>query len=117
MSNSLMMYDALGYPPEHPDRVTARSAIEKLFVFGEDETYLQPCVSPVWDTALAAHALAETGDPRAEAAAADAIAWLKPRQVLDVAGTTLSRGRTFGPAAGLSSTGTRITRTRTIPPS
>lgn len=86
MSNSLMMYDALGYPPDHPDRVTARSAIEKLFVFGEDETYLQPCVSPVWDTALAAHALAETGDPRAEAAAADAIAWLKPRQVLDVAG-------------------------------
>ena len=27
----------------------------------DDEAYCQPCVSPVWDTALAAHALLEAG--------------------------------------------------------
>ena len=86
MASSVMMYDALGLPPEHPDRTTARGAIEKLLVVGEDEAYCQPCVSPVWDTALAAHALLETLDEKAEAAAIEAIEWLKPRQVLDVAG-------------------------------
>ena len=54
MANSVMMYDALGYPPEHPDRAIARRAVEKLLVVKDDEAYCQPCVSPVWDTALAA---------------------------------------------------------------
>ena len=52
MANSVMMYDALGYPPEHPDRAIARRAVDKLLVIREDEAYCQPCVSPVWDTAL-----------------------------------------------------------------
>jgi squalene-hopene/tetraprenyl-beta-curcumene cyclase len=52
----------------------------------EDEAYCQPCVSPVWDTALVAHALLETGDAAAEAAAARGLEWLKPLQVLDVKG-------------------------------
>src|SRR5205085_793789 len=49
-----------------------------------DESYCQPCVSPVWDTALAAHALLEAGG--ADARVAEALAWLQPRQVLDVKG-------------------------------
>ena len=35
----------------------------------DDEAYCQPCVSPVWDTALVGHALLEAGAPDAEAAA------------------------------------------------
>ena len=46
MANSVMMYDALGYPPEHPDRAIARRAVDKLLVIREDEAYCQPCVSP-----------------------------------------------------------------------
>jgi squalene-hopene/tetraprenyl-beta-curcumene cyclase len=61
MANSVMMYDALGFPPEHPHRATARRAIDKLLVIREDEAYCQPCVSPVWDTALVAHAMMEVG--------------------------------------------------------
>ncbi|HLY81049.1 MAG TPA: prenyltransferase/squalene oxidase repeat-containing protein, partial [Caulobacteraceae bacterium] len=38
------------------------------------------------DTALVAHALLEAGAPEAEAAAAHGLEWLKPLQVLDVAG-------------------------------
>ncbi|MDB5511467.1 MAG: squalene-hopene cyclase [Enterovirga sp.] len=86
MANSVMMFDGIGYPDDHPDRAIARRAIEKLLVVKPDEAYCQPCVSPVWDTALAAHALLETGDPRAEAAALEAADWLRPRQILDLAG-------------------------------
>lgn len=83
MANSVMMFDCLGYPADHPARAIARESVERLLVVGEDEAYCQPCVSPVWDTALAAHAMMEAG----EDAAADAgLAWLGPRQVLDVAG-------------------------------
>jgi squalene-hopene/tetraprenyl-beta-curcumene cyclase len=86
MANSVMMFDALGYEESHPDRATARGAIEKLLVVDEEKAYLQPCVSPVWDTALAAHALLETGDVQAEQAVVEAMRWLKPRQILDVKG-------------------------------
>ncbi|AGH49561.1 squalene-hopene cyclase [Sphingomonas sp. MM-1] len=90
MANAVMMYDALGYPPDHPDRAIARASVEKLLVLdpedGTDEIYCQPCVSPVWDTALAAHALMEAGGDAAEARAAKGLAWLKPLQVLDVKG-------------------------------
>ncbi|WP_375460214.1 squalene--hopene cyclase [uncultured Enterovirga sp.] len=86
MSNSIVMFDALGFGEDYPERVVARRAIEKLLVDDGEEAYLQPCVSPVWDTALAAHALLETGDGEAEQAVVEAMHWLKPRQILDVKG-------------------------------
>ena len=86
MANSVMMYDVLGYPENHPDRAIARLSVEKLLVIKADEAYCQPCVSPVWDTALVAHALLETKDAAAEAAVARGLEWLKPLQVLDVKG-------------------------------
>ncbi|GAC1310449.1 MAG: squalene--hopene cyclase [Vulcanimicrobiaceae bacterium] len=86
MANSLMAFDALGYASDHPDRVTARGAIDRLLVFEGDEAYCQPCVSPIWDTSLVAHALFETGSPEALEAAKRADLWLVDRQVLDVVG-------------------------------
>ena len=69
MANSVMMYDVLGYPADHPSRAIARQSLDKLLVIKDDEAYCQPCLSPVWDTSLVAHALLETGEPRAEQAA------------------------------------------------
>lgn len=86
MANAVMMYDALGYPPDHPHALIARESIERLLVVGETEAYCQPCLSPVWDTALACHALMEAGGQEAEAEARRGLAWLKPRQVLDIKG-------------------------------
>ena len=86
MANSVMMYDVLGYSPEHPHRAIARKSVEKLLIVKESEAYCQPCVSPVWDTALVTHALMETKDARAEAAAVRGLEWLKPLQILDVKG-------------------------------
>ena len=85
MANLVMAFDALGYPRDHPDMVNGLKAIEKLIVFGkdDDEVYVQPCPSPIWDTGLAMHALLESGvtadDPRLRAAAE----WLRDRQILD----------------------------------
>jgi squalene-hopene/tetraprenyl-beta-curcumene cyclase len=86
MVNAVMMFDALGYPRDHPDVATQRAAIDRLLVVKSEEAYCQPCVSPVWDTALAAHALMEADGEAALSAAQRALDWLKPRQVLDVKG-------------------------------
>ena len=86
MANSVMMYDLLGYPRDHPDYAIARKSVENLLVVKGDEAYCQPCVSPVWDTALVAHALLEARTPEADAAVARGLEWLKPLQVLDVKG-------------------------------
>ncbi len=86
MANSAMMYDALGYSHNHPDYVTARGSLEKLLIVKPDEAYCQPCVSPVWDTALVAHTLLEVGSKTAVKCATAGLNWLQPLQVLDLAG-------------------------------
>jgi squalene-hopene/tetraprenyl-beta-curcumene cyclase len=91
MANSVMMYDALGYPPDHADRAIARRSIDKLLVIRDAEAYCQPCVSPVWDTALASHAMMEAGGKQAVAAAVRGLEWLKPLQELEVKGDWAER--------------------------
>jgi squalene-hopene/tetraprenyl-beta-curcumene cyclase len=86
MVNSLLMFDCLGYPLEHPDCQTALSAVRKLLVRDSGRSYCQPCLSPVWDTALAAHALMDVGDRRLDPAIRRALDWLEQKQVLDIVG-------------------------------
>jgi squalene-hopene/tetraprenyl-beta-curcumene cyclase len=86
MANSVMMFDTLGYAEDHPHRAIARLSVEKLLVIKEDEAYCQPCVSPIWDTALAAHALMEAGGGETDARVKASLDWLRERQVLDVKG-------------------------------
>ena len=86
MANSVMMFDVLGYAEDHPHRAIARRAVERLLVVKDEETYCQPCVSPVWDTSLVCHALMEVGGPEAESRTLKGLEWLKPLQVLDVKG-------------------------------
>jgi squalene-hopene/tetraprenyl-beta-curcumene cyclase len=86
MANAVMMFEALGYRKDHGDAARARASIEKLVVVDAHEAYCQPCVSPVWDTGLACHALLEASDDAAAASVGRALQWLLPRQVLDVEG-------------------------------
>jgi squalene-hopene/tetraprenyl-beta-curcumene cyclase len=80
MANSVMMFDFLG---DQKNFDIAWHSIQKLLVIRETEAYCQPCLSPIWDTALAAHALAESGASAALTAACD---WLIPRQELEIMG-------------------------------
>ena len=57
----------------------------------DDEIYCQPCVSPIWDTGLACHALLEVGGERAVAEVKRGLDWLVPMQVLDVRGDWIAR--------------------------
>ena len=86
MANTVMMFDALGYARDDPRFVAARRAIDELVVERIDEAYCQPCVSPVWDTVLACHAVLEVDGERAHARARKALTWLQQRQVLDTVG-------------------------------
>jgi squalene-hopene/tetraprenyl-beta-curcumene cyclase len=91
MANSVMMFEVLGYPVDHPDRAIARASIDKLVVIDGEEGYCQPCVSPVWDTALACHTLLEAGDDRSVASARRGLQWLLPKQVVDGRGDWIAR--------------------------
>jgi squalene-hopene/tetraprenyl-beta-curcumene cyclase len=86
IANTIMMYEALGKPADYPPRAITRRALERLLVIREHEAYCQPCMSPVWDTALTCHALIEAGSAEALGPAKQALDWLKPKQVLDVKG-------------------------------
>ncbi len=86
MANAVMAFDALGYPKDHPDLVVAKASIRKLLVLRKDEGYCQPCVSPIWDTGLAAHAMMEAGAANDGAPMRKANEWMAERQILDTAG-------------------------------
>lgn len=76
----------LGYPSDHPDRVATGEALKKLLVIGKDSAYCQPCVSPVWDTALICLALQEEASETAKENIHRALKWLKDRQLQDEPG-------------------------------
>lgn len=85
MANAVMMYDVLGYPADHPDAVIALKAVDKLVVDdGQKRAYCQPCLSPIWDTGLAIHALLDQGADRAPLE--KACDWLVSKQILNSAG-------------------------------
>ena len=86
MVNSVLMYDVLGVPSDDPRVVIAKQSIRNLVVEEGERAWVQPCVSPIWDTALATHALLEVGGPEAEAAVRKAADWMVERQITDVVG-------------------------------
>src|SRR5580698_7914605 len=86
MANTVMMYEELGKPEDYPPRAETRRGLDKLLVIGEHEAYCQPCVSPVWDTALTCHALLEAGGEAANLQAKQGLDWLLPRQELEIKG-------------------------------
>ena len=85
MANSVMMFDALGHDAHSPEATMAWAGVRKLLVVNETEAYCQPCLSPIWDTSLAGHAVAEAQGV-ASASLDTACAWLVDRQVTDLRG-------------------------------
>jgi squalene-hopene/tetraprenyl-beta-curcumene cyclase len=75
----------LGYPKDHPVRMQARKAIDNLLVERGKSVYCQPCVSPVWDTALACQTMIEVENGNS-ADIKKGLDWLRERQLKDEPG-------------------------------
>jgi squalene-hopene/tetraprenyl-beta-curcumene cyclase len=86
MVNALEAFTVLGYPSDDPRRVIAKRALQKLLVLEEGSAYCQPCLSPIWDSALAALAMQEEGSSETIDAAERALQWLRGEQLLDAPG-------------------------------
>jgi squalene-hopene/tetraprenyl-beta-curcumene cyclase len=86
MANAVMAFRTLGYPDDHPDLAIARRAVRKLLVVEPDIAWCQPCLSPLWDTALVAHAMMEAAADAPAPRVLRALDWIAERQILDVVG-------------------------------
>jgi squalene-hopene/tetraprenyl-beta-curcumene cyclase len=82
MMNSIFALMALGHGPDDP--LTSREIREfaRFEIEEKDTIRLQPCVSPVWDTAIAMVALEEAGVPADNPALVKAADWILSKQVL-----------------------------------
>jgi squalene-hopene/tetraprenyl-beta-curcumene cyclase len=82
MMNAVFALLATGNSPSEPLLARQIGHLAKLEIEDEDTLRLQPCVSPVWDTAIAMVALAEAGVAPDHPALVKAAEWLLDQQVL-----------------------------------
>jgi len=81
MMNSIIALRCLGYSLDDPRMIRAMDEFEALGIEDEDTFRMQPCKSPVWDTAYALFALGESGVPRCETRMVAAADWMLRKQV------------------------------------
>jgi squalene-hopene/tetraprenyl-beta-curcumene cyclase len=81
MVNSLLALHCLGYGREHDVIQRGLKALKFFTLEKDDRLWLQSCISPVWDTALAVRALAAAGLPPEHPAMAQATSWLLAQQI------------------------------------
>ncbi|MCC6729554.1 MAG: squalene--hopene cyclase [Chthonomonadales bacterium] len=80
MTHAVMAYKCLGYPDDHPALAHEVNELARFEVEEGDTIRLQPCLSPVWDTAIALNALLDSGLSRAHPAIARGVEWLLAKQ-------------------------------------
>ena len=80
---SIIALKCLGYPDDSAEMQYCQEELRKLVIEDEDaqKARLQPCKSPVWDTAIAVRALAAAGVQPDNPAMREAIAWLLAQQI------------------------------------
>jgi squalene-hopene/tetraprenyl-beta-curcumene cyclase len=81
MLNSLITLKTLRYSSEHPLYVKAKRDFAGLFVDDPQDFRIQPCLSPVWDTAINLVALLESGVDAGDSRIQGAVEWLKVKEV------------------------------------
>ena len=81
MLNSLIALKALGYPDHHPQVVRAARELKRLEHETEDDVRIEPCFSPVWDTAIVLMCLAESELPADHPRLMQAAEWLMNKEI------------------------------------
>jgi squalene-hopene/tetraprenyl-beta-curcumene cyclase len=86
--NSIVALRCLGYSTDDPQVIRALSEFEKLGIddpgvpdHAEPTFRMQPCMSPVWDTAYAMFALGESGVPKDDSRMQKAADWILSKEV------------------------------------
>ena len=91
MMNAIIALKCLGYTEDDPQFIRAMDEFEKLGIdnpngepnYPTPTFRMQPCMSPVWDTAQAVFALGEAGVPNTDARLLKAVDWMLAKEVRD----------------------------------
>jgi len=79
--NSIIALRCLGYSLDDPQVIRAMDEFEKLGIEEETTFRMQPCKSPVWDTAYAIFALGDSGVPPTDPRLVKPSEWMLQKQV------------------------------------
>jgi squalene-hopene/tetraprenyl-beta-curcumene cyclase len=82
MFNALLALHLLGYAKDHPACVKGMEAVDRFLLEKDGRLWMQACVSPLWDTAIAANALLDSGLPSDHPALLKAGEWIINKQVI-----------------------------------
>ncbi|MDA0833509.1 MAG: terpene cyclase/mutase family protein [Planctomycetota bacterium] len=78
---SIIALKCCGYDDDAPEVQEAFKALSLLLHKGSEMTVFQPCLSPVWDTAISVLALREAQVPARHPAVSKAIDWLLAKEI------------------------------------
>jgi len=81
MLNALIALKALGYADDHPQVVRAARELKKLEHETPTSVRIEPCFSPVWDTAIVSICLRESGVPADHPRLKRAAEWLMGKEI------------------------------------
>jgi squalene-hopene/tetraprenyl-beta-curcumene cyclase len=81
MLNALIALKALGYPDDHPQVIRAAHELKKLEHETADSVRIEPCFSPVWDTAIVLICLHESGVSEEQPMMKKAAEWLIGKEI------------------------------------
>ncbi len=79
--NTILAFRAMGHGPDHPLVESQLAELERLVIEEEETLRVEPCFSPVWDTALSLNALLESGTAADDPAILRGARWLLDREV------------------------------------
>ncbi|MBL9129489.1 MAG: squalene--hopene cyclase [Verrucomicrobiales bacterium] len=79
--NSLIALRALGYAKDHPVYLSQLAELKKHEHEEADSVRIEPCMSPVWDSAIVAICLRESGIPEDHPALVKASRWIMDREI------------------------------------
>ena len=78
---SVIALRCLGYDEDSPEVQSALKELEKLTIREDDSARLEPCRSPVWDTAITVNALRDASLPADHPQLVRAVDWLLSKEV------------------------------------
>jgi squalene-hopene/tetraprenyl-beta-curcumene cyclase len=79
--NSMIVFKALGYPDDHPLLARCEADLAKLQHENAEHVWMEPCQSPVWDTAIVAIAMRESGVAADHPSLKKATDWLLTKEI------------------------------------